>query len=49
MNGGAVILFLPPGAEEDAKFVAIRVLQSDLIREYYCGDIPTIIPKDFAL
>lgn len=42
MNAGAIICFLPPGAAPDARFVGIRALRKDLIRDYYGESIPSL-------
>jgi hypothetical protein len=42
MNSGAIIFFLPPGAEADAEFIGIRASREDLIRDYYGSPIQSI-------
>lgn len=42
MNAGALICFLPPGAQADAQFVGIQASREDLIRDYYGEPIPSI-------
>lgn len=42
MNTGALLLFLPPGAEPDAPFVGIYASREDLIREYYGEPLSSI-------
>lgn len=42
MNCGAIICFLPPGAQPDAQFVGIQASREDLTREYYGEPIPSI-------
>lgn len=41
-NIGAVILFLPPGAEPDAPFVGLHASREDLIQDYYGEPIASI-------
>ncbi|MGE8449975.1 MAG: restriction endonuclease [Pseudomonadales bacterium] len=41
-DGAAELLFLPPDALPDAKFIAIPMSREALRREYYGGEIPSI-------
>ncbi len=42
MNTGAIICFLPPGAQPDAPFVGLRAYREDLVRDYYGEPIPSV-------
>ena len=46
-DGGAIICFLPPGAEPDAPMVGLKISRDLLISEYYGGEIPSIEEVDF--
>jgi hypothetical protein len=41
-RGGAMICFLPPGADAESRFVGVRVSRELLIREYYGAPLPSI-------
>lgn len=42
MNTEALLLFLPPGADPDVPFIALKASREDLMREYYGESLPSI-------
>jgi hypothetical protein len=46
MNGGTILCFLPPGAEDDAEFIGIQASREDLIRDYYGSPIRSLEETD---
>lgn len=44
-NQGAMILFLPPGARDDAQFVSMVISRQQLIDEYFGAPVPRIQEK----
>ncbi|GAB6847070.1 hypothetical protein [Paraburkholderia kururiensis] len=43
---GAMILFLPPGAKDDANFVGVPISRQQLVEEYYGAQVPRIKRED---